>query len=229
MRFNVHPSRRARWGPIAVLLAAVCVFGTAATRSAAHSIIPTLKGVFPLGGGVYAWVYSLNLDGSSTAQPGDYFEQADLDNALAHINGVDLTTTPNTSWGIGAATDMAVGWSATWLPAPIPVLNPAGPPPVTVTPGFNKLTWAAEVQWLGGVNVNGPMYLGDYAFKSLSDGTKWKKGGYASQDHNQFDGSLQGNLGSIKVPGPVPVSGAHTAVIGLFGSTLFLLRMRKRA
>jgi len=228
MRFNVHASRRARWGPIAVLLAAVCVFGTAATRSAAHSIIPTLKGVYPLGGGVYAWVYSLNLDASSTAQPGDYFEQADLDNALH--GAADITTDPTAvGWSIPGTTAMAPGWSASWLPAPIPVVNPAGPPPVTVTPGFNKLTWAAEVQWLGGVNVNGPMYLGDYAFKSLSDGTKWKVGGYASQDHNQFDGSLQGNLGSIKVPGPVPVSGAHTAVIGLFGSTLFLLRMRKRA
>jgi len=227
MRFNVHASRRARWAPIAVLLAAVCVFGTAATRSAAHSIIPTLKGVFPLGGGVYAWVYSLNLDGSSKVQSSDFFEQADLANALH--GPLDITSTPNTSWGIGAATDMSANWSASWLPVAIPIPNPSGNIPPTVTPGFNQFTWAALVKYTAGGTVNGPQYLGDYAFKSTTNWPNWAIGGYGSKDHNAQTGLNQGNLGQIYVPGPVPVSGAHTAVIGLFGSTLFLLRMRKRA
>jgi len=243
MRFNVHASRRARWGPIAVLLAAVCVFGTAATRSAAHSIIPTLKGVFPLGGGVYAWVYELDLSKNSKVTQesgfGDFFEQADLFYAQYDLTNTlgTITTTPNTSWGIGAATDMASGWSASWLPAPFPVPN-AGIPP-TITPGiFSQIT--AFVQWNGSGAIDGGssgVYLGDYAFKSLSDGTKWKTGAYAARDHyynfsnlgDPNNNSLQGNNGTTTVPGPVPVSGAHTAVIGLFGSTLFLLRMRKRA
>ncbi|MGC8667776.1 MAG: hypothetical protein ACP5VE_06680, partial [Chthonomonadales bacterium] len=152
---------------------------------------------------------------------------ADLDNALH--GALDITSEPFADWGIVGATDMADGWKASWLPAPTPVINPAGPPPVTVTPGFNKLTWAALVSWAGSGNVVGPQYLGDYAFKSLSDASKLKAGGYGSQDHNTKTGTPQGNLGQVQVPGPVPVSGAHTAVIGLFGSTLFLLRMRKRA
>jgi len=239
MRFNVHASRRARWGPIAVLLAAVCVFGTAATRSAAHSIIPTLKGVFPMGGGVYAWVYSLELTPSTSyVESGDFFEQGDLVNALHGSS--DITTTPH-AWYVSAGsswsyipTDMSSDWTAYWIKPPQMIPNGIYPP--TINDKSSTSGWTAFVGY-SGAQLFGPIVLGDYAFLSQSDLTKATLGGYGSQDHyynkawagdpNNY--KPQGNYGTAAVPGPVPVSGAHTAVIGLFGSTLFLLRMRKRA
>ena len=216
--------RGARWGPLCVLAAVLCLAGTAPRANA--SIIPTLVSVTQPGGAgtPYIWLYSLTVDTVSTVQTGDYFVQADLGNIILGTT----TSTPFTTYGVG--TNLPGTFTATELPTSIPVINPAGPPPTTVTPGFNKLTTAVEVLYLGAPNVVGTgAAIGDYAFESWTPLKNAIAGGYGSQDHNTALASLQGNLGQTLVPGAVPVSGAHTAVIGLFGSTLFWFRMRRKS
>lgn len=223
MRFNVLASRRARWGPMVVLLAAACVFGTASTRSAAHSIIPKLESVTP-GSGAYVWLYSLTLDVSSTAKVGDFFEQADLVNMIPGSE----TTTPFTAYGVGTDALAGFGFTASWSPLPGPVFDSNGNP-VTVwhISGTYPAVYVTKTSGPDVVGTGVPGNLGYYAFLSKSSGS-FSIGGYGSDDHNTNLGTVQANVGLVQVP-VVPVSGAHTAVIGLFGSTLFLLRMRKRS
>jgi hypothetical protein len=194
-----------------------------ARASGGNSILVSFIGSVPLGGGLFGWDYSATgVDGVVLAdqrriETGDFF-------TIYDFVGVDVPGT------FAAATPAS--WSVLSI-APVGLTPPAIAPLPGDDPTITNVTWVYSGPTTAYPGAPGALLFGTFRIVTNVAATAASIGidFYSAQDTiagGPLTGTKDQNVGTLAVnKGVVPVSGAHTAMIGMLGGGLFWLRSRK--
>jgi hypothetical protein len=219
MQFTIKRSITHCIRTILITAAFLGLFGLAARNAQAqaehNTITPSFTGVAAFGGGEFTWSYDVFI----TESPGPFGRRLEA--------GDFFTIYDFAGFVVGSEMNPA-GW--TFASSPLG-LDPVGvTPSIPDSPAIPNLTWT----YTGAtIDVPGPPFfvdLGDFSARSIY--TVETVVSYTSQDTQTggaLDGLKAGDKGDTIGPraSAVPISGAHTAIIGMLGSGLFWLRSRK--